>query len=71
MGTVRRIEVPRRVIVTDEPTPTPEDELRDQAKTEIETPPEPVPDAATLPEDVPDGHVDDDGSPETHEGDPE
>ncbi len=58
--------------MTDEPTPTPEEQaLRDQAKTEIETPPEPVPGAETLPEDVPDGHVDDDGAAETHEGDPE
>ncbi len=57
--------------MTDEPTPTPEDELRDQAKIIVEAHPGLVPDAATLPADVPDGHVDDDGSPETHEGEPE
>jgi len=53
--------------MTDEPTPTPEDDLRDKAKTEIETPPEPVPDAATLPDDVPSEPIaEDDGSTVDH-----
>ena len=57
--------------MTDQPEPTTEDELRDLAKTEIETPSVPVPDAAGLPDDVPDGHVsDDDGSTvDHHDGD--
>ena len=58
--------------MTDEPKPPAEDELRDNAKRDLETPPEPVPDAAGLPDDVPSEPVpDDDGSPETHEGEPE
>ena len=57
--------------MTDQPATTPEDELREQARRELETPPEPIPDAAGLPDDVPSSPVDDDGSPETHEGEPE
>jgi hypothetical protein len=54
-----------------EPKPDPEDELRDQARESVQTPPEPIPDAQGLPDDVRDERVDDDGSPETHEGSPE
>ncbi len=46
--------------MTDEPQPTPEDELRDQAKIDIETDPVPVPGAQVLPPDVVNGHVNDD-----------
>jgi hypothetical protein len=53
--------------MTDEPKRLPEDELRDQARTDIETPPVPVPGAETLPDDVPDGRVpEDDGSTVDH-----
>ena len=45
--------------MTDEPTPPPEDELRDKAKTDIETPPDPVPGAETLPDDVPSEPIED------------
>lgn len=57
--------------MTDQPVPTPEDELREEARRDLETPPEPIPDAAGLPDDVPDERVpDDDGSTvDHHEGD--
>jgi len=41
------------------PEPTPEDVLRETAAKDIETPPEPVPDAKDLPGDVPDDRVED------------
>lgn len=56
--------------MTDEPQPTPEERLREQAKRDLETPPEPVPGAERLPADVADGRVEDDGSTvDHHEGD--
>ena len=42
-----------------EPEPTPEEVLRETAATDLETPPEPVPDAAGLPEDVPSEPIED------------
>lgn len=57
--------------MTDQPQLTAEEQLREQAKRELEVPPEPVPGAEGLPDDVRDGRVpDDDGSTvDHHEGD--
>ncbi len=52
--------------MTDDPQPTEDDLLRDDAKQAILTPPEPIADAAGLPDDVRDGHIDDDGSSPNH-----
>ena len=52
--------------MTDEPEPTPEDVLRDEAKRLVATPPEPIADAAGLPDDVRNGYIDDDGSSPNH-----
>ncbi len=46
--------------MTDQPQPTPEEELREQAKRDLETPPEPIPGAEGLPDDVRDGRVESD-----------
>lgn len=53
--------------MTDQPEPTAEDELRDEARRELVVPPERVTGADGLPVDVPDGRVpDDDGSTVDH-----
>jgi hypothetical protein len=43
----------------DDPEPTEEDLLREEAKKIIETPPDPLPDAADLPDEVRNGHIED------------
>lgn len=45
--------------MTDQPEPTEDDVLREEAKVIVATPPEPIPDAAGLPDDVRDGTVTD------------
>ena len=45
--------------MTDEPQPTQEDLLKEEAKRIVATPAEPIPDAAGLPDDVRDGHIED------------
>jgi len=45
--------------MTDQPDLSAEDELREQARRDIETPPEPVPGAEGLPDDVRDGAIED------------
>ena len=48
---------------------TPDELLTDEAKLAVQTPPEPIPDAAGLPDDVKDGNPDADDGSEVHEED--
>lgn len=45
--------------MTDDPKPTPEDELRDAAREAVQADPEPVSGAEDLPADVPDEKIED------------
>ena len=50
--------------MTLEPEPSPDDQLRDQARQDVQLPPAPVPGAQHLPDDVPEGRIEDEGDEE-------
>lgn len=52
--------------MTDQPQPTAEELLREEARLLVAIPPEPIPDAAGLPDDVRDGYIDDDLTSPNH-----